>query len=90
MAEDYYPDLKNGKGAEFHQMPMGCVGGVMELVYDESFAKIISLNPKGEGKKAGLKPGDQIIAVGPSSLVLSLLEMHGMAGRWGHMLPPAV
>ena len=61
---DYWPVTKNGKNSEYdHEVPMGPIGGVVAVLYNEKEAEITGLWKKGPGERAGLKVGDVLMKV---------------------------
>ncbi len=64
LAADYFPELKNGKGTDLQQLPLGPIGGIISVQMETAEAKILSLAKGGPGDRAGLKAGDVLIGVG--------------------------
>ena len=54
---DYFPSIKNTKGEGTHDIPLGPIGGVARIKFDDDEAEIVSLMSGGPGARAGLKTG---------------------------------
>ena len=57
---DYFPPIKNTKGAETHDIPLGPIGGTARIAWNTREAEIVSLMQSGPGDRAGLELGMKI------------------------------